>query len=786
MRGMVKLISLIFGTLLTLFLIGAAFFLWTFDPNAYKDLLSREVYKATGRELFVDGNIELSVFPWLGVRVDSVRVGNPRAFSGISQRDFMRVDELQIHADVKALLQQKLYMSEVRLRGVDIVLLRNTSGRDNWTFAPEARGGSSSVSGVISGLGNVGSVQSVGFVGTACAANTAENTAADSAKASPRFALTGDSLKIESVSLENANISFSDAVSGTTASANDVNMSGKNIAFNAPVPLKASAKIRSNATPYSAEFAFEGVVQIDDALRLITVHESELTSTLYGNELPKDGVSSRVTLQAKYDLATQLAEISRLVAAGAKGGLEKSFVELAGTAHVAQQRFDGNVRLESNVREALNTFGVTLETMPTAALQRVTLSSAVKASLLPNAGRTVHLPNVDAMLDDTHITGALRADSAQLNRIAVTLVGDSVDLEKYVILERADSGEAGVQNMLQAALLPRLAHAAPVTPNATAASVRDENAPFLDGAARAYAQKVTLNVSAQLGNVRYRDLSVRDIALAVEAKGGLWRLSTAKAAIDDGGLSALANARITDKSLPFNAQIRIAALPFEPMSSAFLKNKRITGLGHYTTTLQGNAQTMRQLRASLTGNGTLSVQNMGLEGVQIVPDTFTAFLRADSKLARLDKLLQEPYLESVQASYTVQNGIVRNNDLYGVAKGATVQGAGTVNLVSEAIGYRANVTVDKVMTLPLKISGTLSNPHYGVENMKVTKDAVNSLINILVKKEQQKKAAQPSAGQENAPTQAEDVKTNERPRVSPKTEEIINHVGGALQKLLNK
>ena len=60
-------------------LASVALFLF-FDPNDFRDDISAGVKNATGRDLVIEGDIELSVFPWIAVEIGSTRLGNAEGF----------------------------------------------------------------------------------------------------------------------------------------------------------------------------------------------------------------------------------------------------------------------------------------------------------------------------------------------------------------------------------------------------------------------------------------------------------------------------------------------------------------------------------------------------------------------------------------------------------------------------------------------------------------------------------------------------------------------------------
>ena len=67
-------------------LVGIAIFLLTFDPNAYKSRLEQLVYERYHRTLSIEGDIELSLFPRIGLAVQDVSLSDrdsPATFASI-------------------------------------------------------------------------------------------------------------------------------------------------------------------------------------------------------------------------------------------------------------------------------------------------------------------------------------------------------------------------------------------------------------------------------------------------------------------------------------------------------------------------------------------------------------------------------------------------------------------------------------------------------------------------------------------------------------------------------
>ena len=55
------------GAIVIISALVVAYIAATFDPNDYKPRIEQVVHNQTGREFAIEGDIDLSVFPWLGI-----------------------------------------------------------------------------------------------------------------------------------------------------------------------------------------------------------------------------------------------------------------------------------------------------------------------------------------------------------------------------------------------------------------------------------------------------------------------------------------------------------------------------------------------------------------------------------------------------------------------------------------------------------------------------------------------------------------------------------------------
>lgn len=101
------------------------------DPNQYKPQITSLVHQYTGRDLAIEGNIALSMFPSIALEVNDVRLSNA---PGAKQKDMVSVKQLRVDVGLKALLERKVDISEITLVDPVINASINAKGVPNWQF----------------------------------------------------------------------------------------------------------------------------------------------------------------------------------------------------------------------------------------------------------------------------------------------------------------------------------------------------------------------------------------------------------------------------------------------------------------------------------------------------------------------------------------------------------------------------------------------------------------------------------------------------------------------------
>ncbi|MGJ8668952.1 MAG: AsmA family protein [Oceanococcus sp.] len=106
-----------------------AYIVITVDPNDYKADIQLQVNQQTGRELTLSGPLELSVFPWLGVKANGVSLSNAQGFA---DTEFASVEHVEVRLRLLPLLKKRIQLGQVTLAGLVLNLERKADGSTNW------------------------------------------------------------------------------------------------------------------------------------------------------------------------------------------------------------------------------------------------------------------------------------------------------------------------------------------------------------------------------------------------------------------------------------------------------------------------------------------------------------------------------------------------------------------------------------------------------------------------------------------------------------------------------
>jgi len=127
-RTLILWSSGLFSLLLFCLIVGATALTVYFDPNQYKSAITDELSLLTGRTVSIAGELSLSLFPEVKVSATDLAISNSQGFDG----HFLRIEHVDARIGLTSLLQAKIKLGGLQMRGAHLYLAQNASGANNW------------------------------------------------------------------------------------------------------------------------------------------------------------------------------------------------------------------------------------------------------------------------------------------------------------------------------------------------------------------------------------------------------------------------------------------------------------------------------------------------------------------------------------------------------------------------------------------------------------------------------------------------------------------------------
>ena len=201
--------------LLAVLVIGAVILLpMLIDVKQYKPWAESLATEYTGRPVSVGDDMDLSVFPWVGVRLTDVTMGNPKGFKA---GNMVSVKTFEVRLKVMPLLSRRIEVDSFILDSPQIALEKNKAGKGNWED-----------------IGPAGSGQT--------SAAKAEEVSGSPSVEEPQ-GLPVASLAVGRCAIINGSLTYADAGTGMTKTVSDLNLEITDISLDSPIKLSFKALV---------------------------------------------------------------------------------------------------------------------------------------------------------------------------------------------------------------------------------------------------------------------------------------------------------------------------------------------------------------------------------------------------------------------------------------------------------------------------------------------------------------------------------------------------------------
>jgi AsmA protein len=129
MNKVIKWVIIVGGGLVALVIIALLIVPSFVDLQSYKPRIEKMVSEATGRPFSIGGDIDLSLFPWVGFSSSDIHLGNP---PGFEEKDFASLKTIEVRVKLIPLISKDIQVKRFIMEEPRIALEKSKSGRTNW------------------------------------------------------------------------------------------------------------------------------------------------------------------------------------------------------------------------------------------------------------------------------------------------------------------------------------------------------------------------------------------------------------------------------------------------------------------------------------------------------------------------------------------------------------------------------------------------------------------------------------------------------------------------------
>lgn len=746
MRILFKLVLLV----IVLVIIGLIALPFIVNPNDYKEEISQQVEKATGRKLTLNGDIELSVFPWVALELGPLSLSNAKGFK---TETFAKVDATQVRIKLMPLLSKQLEMDTVVLDGLVLNLEKNKAGKTNWDD-----------------LASTDSPRK----------EADKKPSKESDTKAPALA----AVSIAGVKLTNANIIWADASKDEDFQLKDLNLTTDPLVPGKPTAVDMSFSLLSSKPQAKANITLSSKVMVDLENQRYALTDLEFTTLAEGKELAFSQANIALTGDIKADMVKQMASIDDL-ALTIKANKDTQSIDAQLSANVTsniatQQSTLTAVKLTAEVVDPTLPGGkadLQITTDVSADMQKQTLALSnlliTVQDLLINGN-----VNVSKLLSDNpNYAGKIDVKPFNLrqlaNRLAIELppMADGSTLElvqlstsftgstKHFDAKKLDltldqsklTGQLAVNNFASPELKFKL-NLDGIDADRYLPPVSNEEKQVAPPAATAAAgasqlpletlRQINAKGTVDIGKLKISGTHSEKIHVEINAAKGLIKLAPMSANLYQGQYKGNVALDARGKTLNLSIDENLKGVQAGPLLKDLSGDDKISGVANANVKLTGNGATVDQIKKTLAGNGQFSFTDGALKGVNIAESIrkAKAALKGET-LPPTDEPVQTDF-SSLTGSFTAKDGIINNQDLVTKAPLLRLSGAGTIDLPKEAINYGLKVVLVgtskgqgskdladlKGLTIPVKITGSFDNPKPTVDLASLFKEKAKEEI----------------------------------------------------------
>lgn len=655
MKAFGKILGLVLlGLLLIIVALGFALS-HLFDPNDYKDEIRQIARDKAHIELTLNGDIGWSLFPWLGLELHDASVATLTA----PDQPFADLQMLGLSVRVLPLLRKEVQMSDVRVEGLNLHLTRDKDGRGNW--------------------------EDIGK--PAPAASGTETAATDSTK--PAAADTASQpikLDIDSLTVNNARVEYSDELTGKQFSAESIQLSTGPVHEATSIPVKLTAFLGTNQPVMRVKTELDGKLRFDRVLKRYQLEDMKIVGEASGEPLQGKTMNFSASGQLLVDMAANVAEWSSLKISANQ---LRALGELKANSLDKTPQISGGLSIaQLDLAKFLDSIGQTLPAMAPGSLSKFELVTQLSAT-----PTSVSFDDLKLNLDDSTFNGRIAVEDFAKQALRIQLKGDTFDADRYLPPKSAEANgakaarQAEVQGSEASALTASGDSPLPDAPTksgwSTTKIIPVERLKTLD-----------LNADISFGQLTLSKLPIQNAALKANSKDGVLTLENLSGSLYKGTFAANGSLNVQPVLPVVKLQTRITSVPVEKILQSQGQTSPVTGLLTLNSNVTGSGNSQSALIQSLNGTASFALNNGVLLNANIEQQLCKAISTLNRKTLSGAPLGKDTPFNELKGSLVLRNGVASNQDLVVRIPGLSVKGDGDIDLRVLGMDYRIGIIIE--------------------------------------------------------------------------------------------
>ncbi len=356
-----------------------------FDPNEFKTQIATAVKEETGRELVIEGDLKLTLFPWLAVEVGRTELGNADGFAADT---FLQFDEAKLSVRLLPLIvSRQVTVGTASLNGLTVNLEVDRNGNTNWDD----------------------------LAGSGDEAAESESTTSGG----------GAVIDVANIEVNDANVSYTDGQAGSSFALSDLNMQTGRIVADKPIDLAAEFDFSSSPGELGGHLTIRGVAKMTDDGTVFGVDGLNIAGVLRG----------LVAEPTDFNFDARAISVDTAAQSVAAGELDLMVLGLSMAADVQPFSYANAPEPQATLRVSAFSLKELMQVLDIAPPETADPNALTRVSFSADAAIASDAIALSAMsleMDDSTMTGSLSLPTGGSGKLVFDLDVDEIELDRYM------------------------------------------------------------------------------------------------------------------------------------------------------------------------------------------------------------------------------------------------------------------------------------------------------------------------------------------------------------------